>query len=152
MSLTLNNNFETPERPNDSTSAIKIRMALREAEHSDLDVTFVQAAAEESRLSGFVSAWLADPRNHHEGKYLLMSRPGMAGEGLRKHPDFKFTELSSSLKIKDFSEVLLLGKEILIVDMRGEISIHRIKQHVDLGMRAIKSLRRIGVLEAQRAV
>jgi hypothetical protein len=151
MSLNLNNNCETPERANDSTSAIKIRMALREAEYSGLDVTFVQASAAGARLSGFVSTWLGNPRNNHEGKYLLMSRAGMADDGLRNHPDFKFTELSESLKIKDFSEVLLLGKEILIVDMRGDISIHRVKQQVDLGIRAVKALRRIGVLEAQKA-
>jgi hypothetical protein len=152
MSLDLARNCETPERANDSTSAVKIRMALREAEYSELDVTFVRASTEGSRLSGFVSSWLADPRNHHEGKFLLMGRPGLDSEELRNHPDFKFTELSDSVKIKDFSEFLLLGKEVLIVDMRGEISIHRIKQHVDLGVRAVKALRRIGLLEAQRAI
>lgn len=152
MSPDLAIDCENPERANDSTSAIKIRMALREAEYSEMDVTFVRASTEGSRLSGIVTSWLADPRNHHEGKFLLMGRPGLDNEGLRNHPYFKFAELSNSVKIKDFSEFLLLGKEVLIVDMRGEISIHRIKQHVDLGVKAVKTLHRIGLLEAQRAI
>ena len=147
MSLTNKNNHDTPERAYDSTSAIKIKMALREAEHSELDITFIQSSADGARLSTFVSSWLSDPRNSHEGKYLLMGRPG-----LRKHPGYQFTELSDTVKIKDFSELLLLGREILIVDMQGEISIHRIKQHVDFGVRAVRSLRKIALLEAQKVL
>lgn len=152
MSLTNKNNHDTPERANDSTSAIKIKMALREAEHSELDITFIQSSADGARLSTFVSSWLSNPRNSHEGKYLLMGRPGLADDGLRKHPSYQFTELSDTVKIKDFSELLLLGREILIVDMQGEISIHRIKQHVDFGVRAVRSLRKIALLEAQKVL
>lgn len=151
MSLDLNVNYISPDRPMDSSSAIKIRMALKEAEYSQLDVHFVQASSAGARLSGFVGDWLANPRNTHEGQYSLLSRPGCVSDAVKKHPLLKFTELADTIKIREFSEVLVLGKEILIVDIKGEISIHRIKQHVELGNKAVKALKRIGILEAQKA-
>ncbi|MBD8089322.1 hypothetical protein IFT48_04945 [Pseudomonas fluorescens] len=142
----------TPESAFRAKEQIKVLMALREAEYSEADISFVAAGAGNSRLAGTLGDWLSNPKNCHEGKFTLVARPSLSTEGLKKHPKFSEVVIRENLKISEFSEAILIAKEVVIVNIDGEVSFVRRKDSLDSAAKIVRALKRIGALEKAKGI
>jgi len=142
----------SPESAFRAKEQIKVLMALREAEYGESDISFVSASSGDSRLAGTLSEWLANPKNCHEGKYTLVSRPSLITEGLKKHPKFSEILIRETLKVSEFSEAILIAKEVVIVNIDGEVSFVRRKDSLDAAAKIVRALKRISALEKAKGI
>lgn len=142
----------SPESAFRAKEQIKVLMALREAEYGESDISFVASSGDHSRLAGTLSEWLVNPKNCHEGRYTLVARPSLATDALKTHPKFSDVIIRESLKISEFSEAILIAKEVVILNIDGEVSFVRRKDCLDGAGRIVKALKRISALEKAKGI
>lgn len=148
--------LDTLKTPSDSAfrakEQIKVLMALREAEYAESDVSVIVAAQSHSRLVATISEWLSSPKNCHEGRYTLISRPSLATDALRKHVRLTEISIREDLKIAEFDEVILVGKEVVILNIEGDLFFTRRSDCLLGANKTIKALRRISALEKAKGL
>lgn len=142
----------SPESAFRAKEQIKVLMALREAEYGESDISFVAAGRGEPILASTLTQWLADPKNCHEGKYTLVAKPSLTTEGLKQHAKLSEVSVRETLKVSEFSEAILIAKEVVIVNIDGELSFVRRKDSLDAAAKIVRALRRISALEKVKGI
>lgn len=142
----------SPESAFRAKEQIKVLMALREAEYSESDISFVFTSSSKSRLAGTLAEWLMSPKNCHEGRFTLVSRPSLVSDALKAHPKCSSVSIRETLKFSEFSEAILISKEVVIVNIDGEVSFVRRKDALDGAGKIVRALKRISALEKAKGI
>lgn len=124
----------------------KIKLSLAEAEMENLDVKFISLVEHDGLISNALKQWVKQSSSRHTGKLSAYIQDPRKRNGLDDHPAFFIGILDESIKIRYFSEILVVGTNVAIYDADGKIYIQRGKEFIDSANKIARSLSKITLL------
>jgi hypothetical protein len=128
----------------------KIEMLLKEAELFQHDINFISLTKSPRSLDAVLHDWVANEDNLHTGKLTVYAKSSFDGSRFSAHEKLNLKRISDNLKLRNIEEIILIGREVVIILAGGDVGIFRDKRHVDSVNRIIKSTLRISLIELQK--
>jgi hypothetical protein len=128
----------------------KIEMLLKEAEIFQHDINFISLTKSPKSLDAVLHAWSLSEDNLHTGKLTVFAKSFLDDSRFSSHEKLNLKRISDKLKLRNIEEMILIGRDVVIILAGGDVGIFRDKHHVDAVNRIIKSTLRISLIELQK--
>ncbi len=128
----------------------KIEMLLKEAELFQHDINFISLTKGPHALDAVLHAWATSEDNLHTGKLTVYAKSPFDVARFAAHEKLNLKRISDNLKLRNIEEIILIGRDVVIILAGGEVGIFRDKRHVDSVNRIIKSTLRISLIELEK--
>lgn len=138
--------------PSGDNDVLKVSMLLKEAELFGHDVHFLSLASSPQKGQAYqaASAWAKSDDNMHTGSLSVYLRDGLNALDFDGHGQRSFSSISPNIKVKEISEILVLGNEVAVINVLGYIQTYRDKRIVTSCMRVLNTLSSITRIEKMK--
>lgn len=128
----------------DDVLVAKIKMALAEALAGQQDVHLLCAMPSLGTIGSILCDWITESPEY-TGRLSLMVRNEDEISRFASHGKITHRVMAETLKVRDLHEMLVIGKEIVAIDYRGELYVLRSAALIDSSARIIRTLNRLSV-------
>lgn len=138
--------------PSGNNDVLKVSMLLKEAELFGHDIHYLSLAMEpgNGQIYQAASSWAQSDDNMHSGKVALYLRDGQRDQDFEGHGQRTLHSISPNIKVKEITEILVLGNEVAVITVLGYVQTYRDKRIVSSCMRVLNTLCSITLIEKKK--